>query len=134
MEALRFTIVAIGGVVLDLTIAYTLSVGFGLPLWLAATAGFVCAALVNYIMHELWTFGTSTRRVSAPRAAKYVLLSVVTLAVRVAVVSLLVTGFETPPALPILVAGAAASFAVNFALSKFLMFAPDAPSETAQKR
>ena len=60
MDVLRFIVVASRqAVILDIGIAYVLARGFGIPLWLAATAGFVVAALVNYVLHELWTFGSA---------------------------------------------------------------------------
>jgi putative flippase GtrA len=128
VELLRFTVVAIGGVLLDLVIAYSLAVGLGLPLWLAATAGFAVAALVNYILHELWTFGSKTSRPSVLRAAKYLFLCALTLVVRVAVVFLLGAWFGSGPILLILIASAGVSFVVNFALSKFLIFSQRAAS------
>jgi putative flippase GtrA len=134
MEALRFTVVAIGGVFLDLGIAYSLVLGFGLPLWLAATVGFVVAALVNYVMHELWTFGSATRRPSLRRAAKYVFFSALTLVARLTVVFLLGVWFGSGPVLPILIAGVSGSFVVNYTLSKFLICSHNAPSDTAIKR
>jgi putative flippase GtrA len=122
MEAVRFTLVAIGGVILDLSIAYVLAVGVGLPLWLAATAGFMVAALANYIAHELWTFGAAGGRVSARRAAQYLSASALTLVARIMMVFLLRAWFGSTAVLPILIAAAGVSFAVNFAVSKYLIF------------
>ena len=122
METVRFTLVAIGGVILDLSVAYALAVGFGLPLWLAATASFVVAGLMNYIVHELWTFGVAGGRVSAQRAAQYLSASALTLVARIVMLFLLRAWFGSTAVLPILIAAAGVSFAVNFAISKYLIF------------
>ena len=122
MEAVRFTLVATGGVILDLSVAYALAVGFGLPLWLAATAGFVVAALVNYITHELWTFSAAGSRVSARRAVQYLSASALTLVARLLIVLLFRGWFRSTAVLPILIAAASVSFLVNFAVSKYIIF------------
>lgn len=122
MEALRFTAVAIGGVIIDLAVAYTAAEHFALPLWIAATTGFVIAALVNYAAHELWTFRVGARRISARRAVQYLAVSSVALATRLVMVVLLEAVIGSAHTLPILVGAAGVSFMVNFALSKLLVF------------
>ncbi|MEE4155027.1 MAG: GtrA family protein [Erythrobacter sp.] len=122
-EFLRFFCVTVIGLVLDITIAFSLAELAGLPLWLAATCGFVVAALANYAMHQLWSFRTGPRRLSALRAAKYGGVALLTLAVRVAIVAWLEALFGDGLALAILLAGAGGSFLVNFSLSKFVVFA-----------
>ncbi len=133
MEAVRFTLVAIAGVILDLAVAYALARGFGLPLWLAATAGFVVAALVNYIAHELWTFGAVGGRVSARRAAQYLSASALTLAARLLAVFLLGMWLGSTAVLPVLVAAAGVSFAVNFTVSKYLIFNRNHKADMAKR-
>lgn len=122
-EMLRFFVVTVAGVVLDLAIAYLLASQMGLPLWLAAGVGFVIAACANYIAHQLWSFQSGSRRLSSARALKYGGAALATLATRVAVVALLERALGGEQALLILVCGAGVSFFVNFALSKFVVFA-----------
>lgn len=122
-ELFRFFVVTVLGVVLDIAIAYALAAHFGLALWLAATVGFVTAASINYVAHQLWSFRTGPRQLSAVRASKYAIAAVATLAARVATVALLDKALGGEPALLILICGAGVSFFVNFGLSKFVVFA-----------
>ena len=126
-ELLRFFVVTVLGVILDLAIAYGLHTGLGVPLWLAAATGFTLAAGVNYVIHQTWSFRSGP--LSARRAGLYALVALATLAVRVAIVALLAQALAGAYPLAILIAGAGVSFFVNFALSKFVVFAaePETP-------
>lgn len=128
-ELLRFFIVTVLGVVIDLAIAFVLHTWAGVPLWLAAAIGFTLAASANYVIHQTWSFQTGPRSLSARRAGLYAAVALATLAVRVAIVALLDRALTEALPLPILIAGAGGSFFVNFALSKFVVFAaePDTP-------
>ncbi|PLK22893.1 GtrA family protein [Porphyrobacter sp. TH134] len=128
-ELLRFFTVTVLGVVIDLAIALGLHTGLGVPLWLAAAIGFTLAASANYIIHQTWSFQSGPRSLSARRAGLYAMVALVTLAVRVAIVALLDRVLADDLALAILIGGAGGSFFVNFALSKFVVFAaePDTP-------
>ncbi|UYV16965.1 GtrA family protein [Porphyrobacter sp. ULC335] len=128
-ELLRFFIVTVMGVVIDLAIAFALHTGLGVPLWLAAAIGFTLAASANYVIHQTWSFQSGPRNLSARRAGLYALVALATLAVRVAIVVLLDRALAGAYPLAILIAGAGGSFFVNFALSKFVVFAaePDTP-------
>lgn len=128
-ELLRFFAVTVLGVILDLAIAFGLHTGLGVPLWLAAAIGFTLAASVNYVIHQTWSFRSGPRNLSARRAGLYAAVALATLAVRVAIVALLDRVLAGAYPLPILIAGAGGSFFVNFALSKFVVFAaePDTP-------
>ncbi|MDP4604967.1 MAG: GtrA family protein [Erythrobacter sp.] len=128
-ELARFFAVTVLGVVIDIAIAYALATQFGVPLWLAATIGFVTAAGCNYIAHQLWSFRAGPRALSAVRAAKYAGAALMTLAVRVAIVALLDRVLADDLSLAILICGAGGSFFMNFALSKFFVFAaqPETP-------
>lgn len=128
-ELLRFFAVTVLGVVIDLAIAFALHTAFGVPLWLAAAVGFALAASANYVIHQLWSFQHGPRRLSARRAAKYAVAALVTLGVRVGIVALLARMLDEGFALAILICGAGGSFLVNFALSKFLVFAPETTGE-----
>lgn len=128
-ELLRFLTVTVLGVVIDLAIAFGLHTGLGVPLWLAAAIGFMLAASANYVIHQTWSFQTGPRTLSARRAGLYALVALATLAVRVAIVALLDRALAGAYPLAILMAGAGGSFFVNFALSKFVVFAaePETP-------
>jgi putative flippase GtrA len=121
-EFLRFFTVTVLGVILDIAIAYTLAAHFGVPLWIAAAIGFVIAACINYVVHQLWSFQDGSRRLSLARAAKYGGTALVTLAARVAVVAALDSAMAGKYPLLILIGGAGVSFFVNFGLSKFFVF------------
>lgn len=122
-EMLRFFIVTVLGVVLDIGIAYGLYELGGVPLAFAAVIGFVCAASANYVLHQLWSFQDGARQLSVARAAKYAGVAGVTLAARVAIVAFLASWTGGEYALLILICGAGVSFFVNFTLSKFFVFA-----------
>ena len=123
-ELARFLAVTVLGVILDLVIAFALHTGLGVPLWLAAATGFALAAGVNYVIHQTWSFRSGP--LSARRAGLYALVALATLAVRVGIVALLDRALPGAWPLAILVAGAGGSFVVNFVLSKFVVFAPEA--------
>ena len=130
-EMLRFLIVTVLGVIVDIAIAYALHELAGVPLALAALIGFVCAASANYVLHQVWSFGGGMRSLSGARAAKYGVVAGLTLLVRVSVVALLDMWLAGGFALLILICGAVVSFFVNFALSKFFVFAQGPTGEGA---
>jgi putative flippase GtrA len=121
-ELVRFFVVTVLGVILDLAIAFALHQWAGVPLWLAAATGFTLAASANYVIHQSWSFRSGP--LSLRRAGLYALVALATLAVRVAIVALLDRMLPGAWPLAILVAGAGGSFCVNFALSKCVVFAP----------
>ncbi|MCU0947294.1 MAG: GtrA family protein [Porphyrobacter sp.] len=128
-ELLRFFTVTVLGVVIDLAIAFALHNALGVPLWLAAAVGFTLAASANYVIHQTWSFQSGPRNLSARRAGLYAMVALATLAVRVAIVAILDRALAGAYPLAILIAGAGGSFFVNFALSKFVVFAaePETP-------
>jgi len=132
MEAARFLAVAVAGLALDIAVAWCAARLLGLPLWLAAAAGFAVAAAANYAAHELWTFREGARRLSGGRALRYGAALAATLGTRVATVAALAALVGDGHALPVLMVGAGVSFFVNYALSKHFVFRPDADTrETA---
>ena len=120
-ELVRFFAVTVLGVILDLAIAFALHHWAGVPLWLAAATGFTLAASANYVIHQSWSFRSGP--LSLRRAGLYAVVALATLAVRVAIVALLDRLLPGAWPLAILVAGAGGSFCVNFALSKWVVFA-----------
>lgn len=132
-ELVRFFGVTVLGVVIDIAIAWALHTYAGVPLWLAATCGFVLAASGNYILHQTWSFQSGSRRLSLARGAKYGAVALVTLLARIAAVASLESLWTALPALFILIGGAGVSFFVNFTLSKLFVFAerpPESPPES----
>ncbi len=97
--------------------------------YLAAAGGFVVAASLNYVLHELWTFRDGMKKLSAGRGARYAFALAATLGVRVASVAVLTAIFGSVHALAVLVAGAGVSFCVNYFLSKYYVFRPDNKSK-----
>ncbi len=122
MVAFRFLTVVGVGLVLDLSIAYTLATQLALPLGTAAIIGFVSAASVNYGLHEFWTFRHGARQFSMRRAAQYVGTCTLTLLARLAAVAWLSTKFGPDYALAILICAVGTSFLINFTISKVLIF------------
>lgn len=125
-EMIRFFCVTVLGLVIDIAIAIALAEWVGVPLWFAATCGFIVAACTNYVIHQLWSFQSGPRTLSTNRAAKYLAVAALTLGVRVAIVAQLEAILGVSYALIILLVGACGSFLVNFGLSKFCVFS--APS------
>ena len=123
-QLLRFFLVTVLGVILDLAIALVLHTYAGVPLWLAAAIGFALAAGVNYVIHQTWSFRSGP--LSLKRAGLYGLVALATLAVRVGIVALLDRVVAGAWPLAVLVAGAGGSFCVNFALSRWIVFAAPA--------
>jgi putative flippase GtrA len=129
-ELTRFFFVSVGGVVVDIAIAYAIATMLGTPLWIAAALGFSVAACGNYILHEVWTFRRETSRLSSKRALYYFITSGVTLFSRLVVVAWLSTSISRDHALVILIGGAAVSFFVNFIISKLLVFSKRAENKS----
>ncbi len=65
-QSVRYLIVTVIGVAVDLAIGWALTALAQVPVSIAALAGFVTAAALNYVLHERWTFAVA----SAPRAAR----------------------------------------------------------------
>ncbi len=121
-ELVRFGIVAILGLGLDFSLSLGLAY-LGVPLTIAAACGFIVAAVVNYVIHENWTFATG-QSASAARGARYLLVLACTFGVRIGAVAALehmIAPASWRPAMCLFLA-TAISFCVNFLLSKFLVF------------
>ncbi|MEM7702173.1 MAG: GtrA family protein [Pseudomonadota bacterium] len=130
-ELIRFLGVTVLGVIIDIAIAWALHTYAGVPLWIAATVGFVLAASGNYILHQTWSFQGGPRQLSVARGAKYGAVALLTLIARIATVAGLERVWEAAPALIILIGGAGVSFFVNFTLSKLFVFAERQPEGRA---
>ena len=131
LELTRFGMVTVLGLVVDLVVAWTFAVVFFVSLPMAAAVGFGCGALLNYLLHRIWTFRGGQEASSHRQLTLYMIVLMVVLTVRiigVAVLTLIIgdpRGYE----LPILVAATAASFVVNYFLSKYVVFRNENKSE-----
>ena len=122
----RFAVVAVAGLGIDLGTAWTLRTGLDFSLPLAAFFGFCAGAAFNYWLHERWTFGT--RAASAKRGSLYLIALLVTVASRVGTVALVEpTGL---PDMVVLIVATGVSFIVNFVLSRYVVFRPAREPET----
>jgi len=117
----RFGLVAVAGLCVDLGTAWTLRTAFRLSLPLAAFLGFCAGAAFNYLLHERWTFGT--RAASARRGSLYLLALLATVATRVGAVALLER--SALPDIAVLILATGVSFVVNYLLSRHLVFRPE---------
>lgn len=122
-EVLRFGLVAVAGLAVDIAAAWGLAQLWNVPLIFPAVVGFFCGAVLNYVLHELWTFQGGAKKLSVTRALAYFFSLWITLAVRLAVVVLLGLTIAAGNDLAILVIASAVSFFVNFVVSKFWVFA-----------
>ena len=120
-EFIRFGLVSVMGLAVDLSLAWTLLLLVDWPLIFVSGLGFLAGAMVNYVIHELWTFRHGTKKFSAARMLHYTLVLGLTLTVRLAIVALL-SAFFARPGLEIFILGTAVviSFIVNYVASKFI--------------
>jgi putative flippase GtrA len=121
-EVLRFGLVSVASLAIDISVAWELAQLWDALLVFPATVGFLCGAALNYVLHELWTFQGGARQLSVVRAFSYFLSLWATLAVRLAVVALLGFVFAPGHDLAILTTASVLSFFVNYAVSKFWVF------------
>lgn len=133
MQPVRFLLVSVVGVVLDIALGWYLAARLGLPLWLAGALGFATAALVNYLLHETWTFWGGRTRRSLGRFGRYLMSLALTAAVRLAAI----LGFEwvlgaERGALAVLLPSVALSFCASFLLARSWVFAEPADQRGGQ--
>ena len=125
-ELARFCIVAVVGLVVDIAVAWSVAEFVGLPLILSATAGFCCGAVINYFLHELWTFQSGDRVISLARMGRYAAGLAVVLIVRLAtVVGLERLFLQGSMTLVILLSATVLSFAFTYVLSLNFVFTQD---------
>jgi putative flippase GtrA len=83
-RAIRFGIVGCSGTVINTAALYLLSRGLGLPLLVSSALAVELAVISNYLLNDLWTFGT--RRPSLRRFAKFNVASLAGLSLNVVTV------------------------------------------------
>lgn len=122
-ELVRFAFVLAAGLIIDLGIGFVLASVLDVPLALAAALGFAVGALFNYVLHEIWTFRTEDGGLSPVRALLYLGSSLLSMGVRIALVSALsplaANGLSR---LSVLALAAFFSFIVNYLLSRFVVY------------
>lgn len=133
-ELARFVTVAVIGLIADIATAWLLWTLLGLKLIMSAGIGFLVGALVNYLLHELWTFKRAESQVSVHRLTRYGVALGATLAARLCAVYLLSRMFDAELyALHILILATGLSFIVNYAITKMFVFKSNAAPNPVQK-
>jgi putative flippase GtrA len=120
-ELVKYTAVAVAGLSVDIGIGWFLANRTGMPIVHAAACGLIAGTLLNYVLHELWTFRGAHSRLSWRRAGLYGVVTLMTFASRLSVVALLASFASGPVgSLAVLVAAVGVSFTLNFLLSRRL--------------
>lgn len=128
----RFLLTVAAGALLDLAVSMALARALRAPLTAAAAGGFAAGLALNYVLFERWTFrdgDAPARRFSPSRFAATAGAAALALAVRLGVVSLLGSVLARSPATDLvrLASAMAASFAVNYALTRLIFTGPRGP-------
>jgi putative flippase GtrA len=112
------------GTVTNLALFYALVDVGGMAALLGAVACFAVAVSQNYVLHEWWTFATLSgeAKLSLGRYGKFVVASLVGLAVNAAVLAALIAFYEFPLLVIPQAIGIAAGMAVNFVASRQIVF------------
>lgn len=120
----RFLVASILGLVVDVIGASLLVVFVSLPIQIAAVGGFSLGAVVNYYIHETWTFYRPKGGLSFLRFCKYLFSTLLVLFVRVITVTVLQAqvGPAEAGAVVILIFATGLSFLANLALSRYVVF------------
>lgn len=115
----RYLAVVVVGFGIDLGLALILHRWLGLDLKLSAAGGYVAALAANYLLFETWAFRTGESRLSLRRLTATVASALIALGVRLVTIAGLtqwIRASDTMTAAAILVAAAALSLLVNWAL------------------
>ena len=122
IEMIKFLIVTLLGFFVDMLIAWFIATRLDLPLWVASVIGFSFAALINYLLHEFWTFKAATTQITPQRAAQYVIGLIIAAAIRATTVAALTGLFSEAKIVVVLTGGACLSFCFNYMISKHFVF------------
>ncbi|MCA3719355.1 GtrA family protein [Brevundimonas sp.] len=126
----RYLAVVVVGFGVDLGLALALRELFGLPLPLAAAGGFMSALVLNYVLFETWAFRRDRTTLSFRRMTATAASALIALGVRITAVAILNSMIGAPDAATaaaILVAAAALSLLVNWALVSHVFRRHSAP-------
>lgn len=90
---LKFAMVGLFGAVVDFGIFNLLTAGFNVPAIWASIASFVAAIISNFLWNRYWTYPDSRSKPVTHQVTQFVLVSLVGLAIRTILFSLLETSF-----------------------------------------
>ena len=123
VQLIRFGLVGGLGTLTNLALFFFLVDLFGLAALLGVVLCFAVAVSQNYALNELWTFATQgDGRLAWVRYWKFVLASLVGLAVNAVVLAVLIETFTFPLLVIPQAIGILAGMAVNFVASRTLGF------------
>lgn len=121
---IRFFLVSLAGVLIDIGLALGLNVLAGIPLRPAAVISFAVAACFNYVLHEKWSFGGRESPLSGKRLVAFVTVSVTVLGVRLVVLTVLAMLLPAEHFwnLIALVTAVGFSYLINYGVSRWVIF------------
>lgn len=129
-RALRFGVVGLGGVGVNLAVLAALVAYADLTPLVAGVLATECAILFNFSLHERWTFADGRHGSTLLRLGRYNTVALVSLAVTAGVLALLTVVFDVHH-LPAQLAGIAAATCWNYGLSRFWTWRPRHPRDEA---
>ena len=123
VQLIRFGVVGGLGTVTNLALFFVLVDLFGMAALLGAFVCFAVAVSQNYALNEWWTFATlGDGRLAWARYWKFILASLVGLAVNAVVLAALIAAFTFPLLVIPQAVGILAGMAVNFVASRTMVF------------
>ena len=126
-DVVRFFLVALGGLIIDIALATALIEWAGLADIPAAAIGLFAGMIFNYFLHLTWTFQNQSRAATVRHFLKFAIGVGATLVIRALVLHLIATfGWqEVLPSFVRLSLGAGASFVASYAINRFVIFTPN---------
>ncbi len=122
-EILLYTILTLGGVIIDLGVANFLVYMMQCPLVLAGIFGLLAGTITNYFIHTNITFKNQNLAVSWRGFWKYVQTCLIGAGVRVGALALFNFFSSITPIISLVIA-TGLSFSVNYLLSRYYVFRP----------
>jgi putative flippase GtrA len=121
-EFLRFGVVGVLGLLVDIAAVYALIPSLGL--YGAGMAAYFVAASFNWVLHRLWTFRARSHRPAHTQWLRFLLVNLIGFTFNRGAYSILIASFILPRHYPVLAvaAGAMSGFLINFMLSRRLVF------------
>jgi putative flippase GtrA len=122
-EKFRYAAVVTVSYGVDLLIAVLVMRGLSFSLPAASATGFLSAFVLNYVLHEFWTFRRADSSFSLSRLVETFGAALLTIAVRFGLLHVLAPFAVTEYIrIGLLVAAAGVSFLINYALLHFAVF------------
>lgn len=132
MQAVRFFLMSLVGVVADLAVATAVLIALKSSAYVASICGFSVGVVVAYAGHQKCTFGTRESKLALSRFAGFACTSLLVIGVRLCVIYLGKSAFNGSVVWldqALLVGAVGVSFCVNFVVSKFVVFRESALRE-----